>query len=308
MQPGSRLPPLQTLRAMAAVARTRSFTKAGEELGLTQTAISHQIAQLEAWLGTSLFVRSRKGVELTVLAEQAIPGIVEALAALETVLEDARPGVKSEQLSISTTPEFASQWLQPRLGGFCAAHPEIDVSVTIEYRRARLDIDKIGIAIWLAGTLPGTDAYRLTDDYEFAVSSPAVARALPRRQALRAAPLLRYEGARHTVLDWERWYGQIHDPKERLPAVDGSDEPFDFQAGPSFPTFSDMIAACRLDAGLALVRSSLVADDLAAGRLVKCFDETTPSDLQYHLVIAPGQRRGAGVIAFRQWIIEQMSS
>jgi LysR family glycine cleavage system transcriptional activator len=185
--------------------------------GLTQTAISHQIAQLEAWLGTSLFVRSRKGVELTVLAEQAIPGIVEALAALEAALEDARPGVKSEQLSISTTPEFASQWLQPRLGGFCAVHPEIDVSVTIEYRRARLDIDKIGIAIWLAGTLPGADAYRLTDDYEFAVSSPAVARALPRRQALRAAPLLRYEGARHTVLDWERWHGQIYDRKERLP-------------------------------------------------------------------------------------------
>ncbi|WP_395450418.1 LysR family transcriptional regulator [Aminobacter sp. UC22_36] len=307
MQPGSRLPPLQTLRAMAAVARTRSFTRAGEELGLTQTAISHQIAQLEAWLGTSLFVRSRKGVELTVLAEQAIPGIVEALSALEAVLDNARPGMKSEQLSISTTPEFASQWLQPRLGSFCAAHPEIDVSVTIEYRRARLDIDKIGIAIWLAGTLPGTDAYRLTDDYEFAVSSPAVARALPKRQALRAAPLLRYEGARHTVLDWERWHGQIYDRKERLPAVDGSDEPFDFQAGPSFPAFSDMIAACRQGAGLALVRSSLVADDLAAGRLVKCFDETMPSDLQYHLVIAPGQRRGAGVMAFRQWIIEQMS-
>ncbi|MRX36422.1 LysR family transcriptional regulator [Aminobacter sp. NyZ550] len=87
MKQGSRLPPLQTLRAMAAVARTRSFTKAGEELGLTQTAISHQIAQLEAWLGTPLFVRSRKGVELTVLADKAIPDIVAALSALEAVLE-----------------------------------------------------------------------------------------------------------------------------------------------------------------------------------------------------------------------------
>ncbi|WP_165915831.1 LysR family transcriptional regulator [Aminobacter aminovorans] len=298
---------MQTLRAMAVVARTRSFTRAGEELGLTQTAVSHQIAQLEAWLGTPLFVRSRKGVELTVLAETAVPEIIEALSALEVVLENARPSLRSEQLSISTTPEFASQWLQPRLGGFCAEHPEIDVSVTIEYRRARFDIDKVGVAIWLAGTLPGTDAYRLTGDYEFAVSSPAVARALPSRQALRAAPLLRYEGARHTVLDWERWYGQIYDRKERLPAVDGSDAPFDFQAGPSFPTFSDMIAACRQDAGLALVRSSLVADDLAAGRLVKCFDEIILSDLQYHLVTSPAQRRSSGVIAFRQWIIKQMS-
>ncbi|MBA8910100.1 LysR family transcriptional regulator [Aminobacter ciceronei] len=307
MQQGSRLPPLQTLRAMAAVARTRSFTKAGEELGLTQTAISHQIAQLEAWLGTPLFVRSRKGVELTVLADKAIPDIVAALSALEAVLETARPSLRSEQLSISTTPEFASQWLQPRLGGFCVAHPEIDVSVTIEYRRARFDIDKIGVAIWLAGTLPGTEAFRLTEDYEFAVSSPAVARALPSRQALRAAPLLRYEGARHTVLDWERWHGQIYDGKEQFPAVDGVEGPFDFQAGPSFPTFSDMIAACRQDAGLALVRSSLVADDLAAGRLVKCFDEIIPSDLQYHLVTSPAQRRSPGVIAFRKWIIQQMT-
>jgi len=307
MQPGSRLPPLQTLRAMAAVARTRSFTKASEELGLTQTAVSHQIAQLEAWLGTPLFVRSRKGVELTVFADKAIPEIVAALSALEAVLDNARPGLRSEQLSISTTPEFASQWLQPRLGRFCAAHPEIDVSVTIEYRRARFDIDAIGVAIWLAGTLPGTDAYRLTEDYEFAVSSPAVARALPSRQALRAAPLLRYEGARHTVLDWERWHGQIYNGKGPFPAVDGLKETFDFQAGPSFPTFSDMIAACRQDAGLALVRSSLVADDLAAGRLVKCFDEIIPSDLQYHLVTSPAQRRSSAVIAFRRWIIEQMT-
>lgn len=95
MQQGSRLPPLQTLRAMAAVARTRSFTKAGEELGLTQTAISHQIAQLEAWLGTPLFVRSRKGVELTVLADKAIPDIVAALSALEAVLERAASGANS---------------------------------------------------------------------------------------------------------------------------------------------------------------------------------------------------------------------
>ena len=72
---------------------------------------------------------------------------------------------------------------------------------------------------------------------------------------------------------------------------------------PCFPTFSDMMAACRNDAGLALVRTSLVADDLAAGRLVKAFDETTRSDLQYHLVTSPSKRRSSDVIAFRQWIV-----
>ncbi len=307
MQIGSQLPPLQTLRAMVAIAKTRSFTKAAEELGLTQTAVSHQIAQLEAWLGTRLFIRSRSGVELTAGAEVAIPAIAAALSSLQQAVEAARPATGSQKLRISTTPEFASQWLQPRLGAFCSAHPEIDVSVTIEYRRARFDVETVSVAIWLAGTLPQSDAYRLTDDYEFVVCSPAVARMLPEREALRAAPLLRYEGARHTVLDWERWYGQIYGQKERPPNPEGSDAPFDFQAGPCYPTFSDMIAACRQDAGLALVRSSLVADDLAKGRLVKSFVEVTPSDLQYHLVTSPSQRRSSDVISFKAWIIDEMT-
>lgn len=302
METISSLPPLQTLRAMAAVYATRSFTQAGAQLGLTQTAVSHQIAGLEKWLGAKLFIRSRAGVELTVEGEHSIPAMVEALKVLEASVEAARPSVKSQDLRVSTTPEFATQWLQPRLGSFCAAHPEIDVSVTIEYRRARFDQEPIGVAVWLAGTLP--DAIQLSYDYEFVVCSPQVAKQLPEREALRAAPLLRYEGSRHTVLDWERWHGQLYNHKAQQPAIRAA---VDFNAGPSYPTFQDMIAACKADAGLALVRTSLVADELAAGRLVKAFVETTRSDLQYHLVTSPKLRRRSDVIAFRSWILGEMS-
>lgn len=293
------LPPLQTLRAMEAVARTRSFTRAGAELGLTQTAVSHQIAQLERSLGIRLFVRNRAGVELTYEGEQAIPSIVTALGGLQQAIEAA--SVRDMELRVSTTPEFATQWLQPRLGGFCSAHPNMDVSVTIEYRRARLDAEPVGLAIWLAGSLPQPDAYRLTDDHEFVVCSPDVARCLPQRDALRAAPLLRYDGARHTVLDWQRWHGQVQETESSPPKT------IDLDGGPIYQTFPDMIAACKASAGFALVRTSLVADELAAGRLVKAFDETIRSDLQYHLVISPAQRRRSDVIAFRVWIIEQIT-
>ena len=299
------LPPLQTLRAMIAVSKARSFTRAAADLGLTQTAVSHQIAQLEAWLGTRLFVRGRGGVELTAEAEVAIPKIAAALSGLQEAVEAARPAGQSQELRISTTPEFATQWLTPRLGAFCSAHPAIDVSVTIEYRRAELDVDKVGLAIWLTGTPPQADAIRLTEDREFVVCSPTVMRKLPKRQALRAAPLLRYEGARHTVLDWQRWYGQIAGQKETHEDA-ASGAPFDFDAGPCYPTFSDMLAACRDGAGLALVRTSLVADDLVTGRLLQCFTETVVSDLQYHLVTAASQRRSSNVIAFRAWMLEAM--
>jgi LysR family glycine cleavage system transcriptional activator len=299
MQSSARLPSLHTFRALIAVAKTRSFTKAGEELGLTQTAVSHQIAQLEAWFGARFFVRGRGGVELTAEAEAAIPRIEAALSDLQEVVEATRSRLRRQDLRISTTPEFASQWLQSRLSRFCAAHREIDVSVTIEYRRARFDTETVDVAIWLSGTLPQADAIRLTNDYEFVVCSPDVDRTLPQRQALAAAPLLRYEGARHTVLDWERWYGQIYERK-------GTRDDFDFASGPCYPTFSDMINACREGAGLALVRGILVADDLLTGRLIKCFTETVPSDLQYRLVVSPSRRRSSEVIAFCAWITDEI--
>lgn len=300
MQDRAWLPSLRALCALIAVAKTRSFTKAGEELGLTQTAVSHQIAQLEDWFGARFFVRSRSGVELTPEAEAAIPKIAAALSDLQEAIQATRSSLGRQALRLSTTPEFASQWLQPRLSRFCTAHRDIDVSVTIEYRRARLAADKVDVAIWLSGTLPQADAIRLTSDYEFVVCSPEVYRSLPQRQALAAAPLLRYEGARHTVLDWERWYGQIY-------AHEDARDQFDFASGPSYPTFSDMINACKEGAGLALVRGTLVANDLSTGRLIKCFIETVPSDLQYHLVVSPARRRSSEVVAFCAWIVDEMA-
>lgn len=307
MQTSSRLPPLQTLRALIAVSRTRSFTKAAEELGLTQTAVSHQIAQLETWFGARFFIRNRGGVELTAEAEAAIPKIAAALLDLQDVVEATRSSLKRRDLHISTTPEFASQWLQPRLGRFCSAHREIDVSVTIEYRRARFDAETVDVAIWLAGTLFEPDAVRLTNDDEFVVCSPKIARLLPQRDALTAAPLLHYEGARHTVLDWERWYAQIYGTEVAPSTRERADDRFDFASGPCYPTFSEMINACKEDAGFALVRASLVNDDLRTGRLMKCFTETIPSDLQYHLVTSPSRRRSSEVIAFSAWIVDEMA-
>ncbi len=292
------LPPLQTLRAFVAVAGARSFTVAADTLAVTQTAVSHQIAQLEEWIGGRLFVRDRRGVELTALGQGLHPEIVRALEALERALERARRSVGNPKLCISTTPEFSAQWLAPRLIDFCNRHPDIDVSVTVEYRRAGLADEDIDVAIRLSGVAEdGTE--QLTADEEFAVCAPEIFSILPDRDAIRVAPLLRYDGARHTMLDWRRWHAELYG--ETRGCVDA----IEFDGGPSYRTFTEMLDACRRGLGFALVRSSLVTDDLLAGRLMRCFTESVVSDLQYRLAIAPGRREQPGILAFHRWIFDQ---
>lgn len=301
------LPSLQALRAFLAVAETGSFTRAAAALGLTQTAISHQIAQLEDWLGAPLFVRDRRAIALTPLGQSLLPRVDASLSDLHQALSAARQSDQRQKLMISTTPEFGTQWLAPRLEEFMDAHPGIRVSVTLEYRRADLLSGEADIAIWLGSGGPGVQAERLAVEEEFVVSSPGLSATLPKTNALLAAPLLHYDGARHTVLDWRRWHSQLFGTE---PGTIGAElaTKIDLDAGPSFPNFTAMLDACRRGEGFALVRSSLVADDLAAGRLKRCFVETLPSDLHYHLVTMPQRRPRPEITAFRQWIFSRIET
>lgn len=301
MQKPPAIPPIQTLRAFVAVAELKSFTKAAEALCVTQTAVSHSVAQLEAWLGARLFVRDRRGVELTNLATKLAPELGRSIETLADLLERARRTSARGQLRISTTPEFSTQWLAPRVPDFCSSHPDIDVSVVVEYRRTRFATDDVDVAIWLGGVSQEPGAEILTSDEEFAVCSPELAESLPSRGALRAAQLLRYEGSRHTALDWRRWYGQVS-------GTDSEAVGIEFDDGPCYATFSEMLAACKQGAGIALVRTSLVADDLRSNQLTRCFSETINSDLQYQLIVAAERRKDPEVLAFRNWLFGQIAT
>ena len=301
MQRPPSFPPFQTLRAFVAVAELKSFTKAAELLCVTQTAVSHSVAQLESWLGARLFVRDRRGVELTSLGAKLAPELGRSIESLAEMLERARRLSARGQLRISTTPEFSTQWLSPRIPDFCGRHPDVDLSVVVEYRRTRFAVDDVDIAIWLGGVLQQPGAEILTSDEEFAVCAPAVAKTLPSRGALRAAQLLRYEGSRYTALDWRRWYGQVS-------GTDSEAVGIEFDDGPCYATFSEMLAACKQGAGIALVRTSLVADELLGGRLQRCFSETINSDLQYQLMVSDERRNDPEVLAFRSWLLGQAAT
>lgn len=297
------LPPLQCLRAFEAVADLGSFTRAGEMLGLTQTAVSHQIAQLEAHVGCRLFLRRRPGVVLTADGARLLPEVRAGLRVLREGIASVRPERRLRTVTVSTTPEFGGQWLAPRLEALFRDRPDLRVDVSLGYRRADLLAGEADVGIWLGPGGQGLKATRLGLDEEFAVCAPELDARLPARNALRAAPLLSYAGARHTVLDWRRLYEQIGGPVEQgFPAFE------EFELGPEFATFAEMLDACARGEGFALVRTSLVVDDLASGRLVRCFSEAQVSDLHYHVVVPAAAMLRPEVEEFRAWLIAASSS
>ena len=297
------LPPLSTLQAFCVIAETGGFAKAAERLGLTQTAVSHQIAQLEGWIGGRLFDRGRRGARLSPLGSRLQPEIGAALTALETALHQARAASASPSLSIATTPEFSSQWLAPRLESFCRRYPKIEVRTAVTYQRP--DFASVDLAIWLGRGGPELVTEPLLLDDEFVVCAPGVSARLPSRGAIRAAPLLLYRGMRHTVLDWQRWFEQVSGEPD-------SDELAGFSieqavsGARTFDTVEEMLDACGRGEGFALVRSSLVGAHLASGKLVRCFVEQQPAALNYAMLYPVGALEKSSVALFRQWLLGQI--
>lgn len=300
------LPPLPVLQAFCAVVETGGFGRAADRVGQTQTAVSHQLAQLEGWIGGRLFDRGRNGATLTPLGARLHPAIAGIISELETALYQARASVSVRSVAVSVSPEFSSQWLASRLPDFCQRHPDIELKMAVGYQRPDFQPGGTDLAIWLGRADAGLILEELLTDEEFVVSSPELSERLPPRNALRVAPLLRYAGMRHTILDWQRWHEQI---------TGGSGEAsphFDIAAAVEssqlFESFAEMLEACRQGRGFALVRSSLVARDIAEGKLVRCFVEVQPAAVSYNLLYPPNALQNPSAALFRNWLLSQVRS
>lgn len=300
------LPPLSVLQAFCAIVETGGFGRAADRIGQTQTAVSHQLAQLEGWIGGRLFDRGRAGARLTPLGARLHPAIAGTISELETALYQARASVSVRSVTVFVSPEFSSQWLASRLPDFCQRHPDIELKMAVGYQRPDFKPGGADLAIWLGRAEAGLIEEELLTDEEFVVSSPALSKQLPPRNAIRAAPLLRYTGMRHTILDWQRWYEQITGGSGE------ADAQFDIVAavedGLLFESFADMLDACREGRGFALVRSSLVARDIADGKLVRCFIEAQPAAVSYNLVYPQNALQNPSATLFRNWLLSQVRS
>ena len=292
-----KIPPLQTLVCFDAAARHESYTRAAQELALTQSAVSRQIGALESFLGVPLFRRTRHGVALTASGAAYARQIARRLEAMERDTLDAmaRQG-EGGSLSLAAVPTFATRWLMPRLPAFAKLHP--DVVIHIETRtRPFLFADAEFDAALYAGSpaqvqnWAGTRATLLMHEDVVPVCSP---RLLPRGRpvppaAIAKMPLLqqstRPEG-------WRQWFD----------AQDVADAP-NARGGPRYELFSILAAAASHGLGVALMPTMLVEDELARGELVVACARPLSGERNYYLVTPERVDASPLLQVFGDWLL-----
>ncbi|MBK3798056.1 transcriptional regulator GcvA [Azospirillum brasilense] len=291
-----RLPPLNALRAFESAARHLSFTKAAEELHVTQAAVSHQIKGLEEWLGMPLFRRMNRALILTETGQSYLPPVRDALDTLSHATERLFRMDGSGALTISTMPSFAAKWLVMRLGRFQARHPELEVRLhttpqLVDFTQQDVDI---GIRFG-AGNWPGLRCERLMTEDIYPVCSPSLLDG-PR-------PLCCPEDLRHHTLlhddyfiTWGTW--------GEAAGIAG----LDHARGPRFDDSALLLQVAAEGGGVALARGVLVADDVAAGRLVRLFDVHLPGNYAYYVAAPPHYFSRPKVKAFRDWLFEEAAT
>jgi LysR family glycine cleavage system transcriptional activator len=292
-----RLPPLNALRAFEAAARHLSFTRAADELHVTQSAISHQVKALEAHLGMRLFERRNRALRLTEAGEGYLPAVTGALDTLDRATADlrARHG-QGAVLTISLTPTFMTHWLIPHLRAWRAAHPELELRFSASERVVDLEREGIDAAVRHGrGHWPGMRVDPLFADRLVPVCAPAL---------LEDGPPLRKPAdlARHTLLHarttpewWRMWLRAVG--SERAAAG----------ASITFDTVTLALQAAAEGLGVTVAPRPLASGELEAGRLVVPFEIEIPADVGYYLVAPRRTAEQHRVRTFRKWILEEIA-
>ena len=288
-----RLPPLTALRAFDAAARHMSFQRAAEELNVTPAALSFQIKSLEEHLGTPVFRRLNRAVELTEAGRMLAPGTRDAFAALSASWRSARRAADSSVVTVTAGPAITAKWLAPRLFAFATAHPDIELRFTATLRLldfARDDVD-VAIRFGLGQGEDGLFSKPIIREWLTPMATPEVARSLKMPEDLRSVTLLHQDDTAflRPSIQWPTWFRAA-----------GLTEPP--SGGPRFSQADHAIDSALTGGGVILGRVSLAARDLLEGRLVMPFDLSITTDAHYRLLCPDGAERRPHIKAFLDWI------
>ena len=287
------LPSLNALRAFEAAARHLSFTKAAEELSVTQAAISHQVKGLEDRLGVALFRRQNRALMLTEMGQAYLPALKDAFDAIDAATARLVARDRSGVVTFTCLPSFAATWLVRRLGRFRAQHPDLDVRLLTNERLvdfAREDVD-IGVR-YGRGHWPGLAKERLLTEDMFPVCAPAL---LKGPKPLKKPADLKHHTLLHDdmEMDWQRWLVAA--------GVKGVDP----NRGLQFSSSSMLLQAAADGQGVAMGRSALAAGYLAEGRLVRPFELKLHSDAAYYIIYPTAYAQRPKVKAFRDFLMAE---
>ena len=283
--------PLNALRAFDQVARAGSMAGAATAMGVTTAAISRQVAILEDALGTTLLKRSGRGVTVTDTGRELSMHLRNGFDLLESGVERFAYSRRRQVIVVGVPRNFAIRWLAPRLQGFRQRHPGIEVHVDGVRHEADLERREADVAIrYGSGSWPEAVVESLGPNPIFPVCAPGFLAGRDAQAALKAGPLHHFS----ELDDWTSWGS--HSGIEEV----------DWRAGPRFSDTAMTLAAAEAGHGFAMARPFLVADALAAGRLVAPFGTEGPPDRYgYYLVMTRQAGSRGAVRAFADWLLAE---
>lgn len=289
-----RLPSLTHLRCFESAARHQSFTAAAEEIGLTQSAISKKVKELEVDLGFALFQRVGRGVVLTAAGAGLSADLAQDLGALRKSVQKAvAAGAGRSALRLAVLPTFANRWLIPRLPDFFARHPEIELSLSTRLEPFDFARDPFDLAIHYGrDNWPGARMVELFGEQMVPIAAPALfaRHHLDSAAQLMDVPLVHLESRSDAWADWFREAGLAGQPR---------------QDGRYFDQYSMVIGAATAELGAAIVPFDMVSDELEVGALVQLPGPGLRSGKRYYLVRPQGAATDA-VQKFETWITRQL--
>lgn len=284
------LPPLPALSAFEAVARRRSFALAAAELHLTPSAVSHQVARLESFLGVRLFDRTTRGVVLSPAGEAYLRRVSGALGAIGVATDDVRKGVRNS-LYVHTSPSFASLWLMPRLGNFAEEHPGVSVFLSAspthsDFALGQVDVDvRYGVPNW-----PNLTAESIFEERILPLASPTFIdrHRIREPEELVHVPLIQ---STVSVVQWGDWFAAR--------GIEQGPERFALR----FDRASLSLDAAVQGLGVALESATMAEGLLAEGKLRPLFDVSWSIPVRAHFVVyPPWHAQRAEVAHFLDWL------
>jgi LysR family transcriptional regulator, glycine cleavage system transcriptional activator len=287
----SSLPPLNAIRVFEAAIRHQSFTRAAQELGMTQAAVSYQIKQLEQRLGMTLFHRAARQVELTKAGERLAQPVVDSFRSLRAAFSAAVERSEGE-LAVTSLPTIASNWLVPRLGAFGSANPHLSVSLDTSVPLIDLAQSDFDVGIRTGrGEWPDTTAHFLLPN----MFTPLCSRSLFDAGAvITPADLLKLPR-----MGRERWW------RAWFAAVGIADADLSARPGVELGVEQFEVTAAIAGHGVAITSPLFFQHEIASGRLVQPFELVLRDQKDYWLAYPTARRDSAKIQAFRSWILEE---